>query len=87
MLRATVADSGGQRLEVVDRARVVGIVIATAQHRDAVGQRAVLRETAPDREQHAGAEDDEQDRVVPQDAVRGDHESVEGAINILDSSR
>ena len=44
-----------QGLEVIDRAGIVRVVVLAADHVIAVGQRAVLAEAAPDREQYAGA--------------------------------
>jgi hypothetical protein len=43
-------------LEMVDRARVVRVVVPATQHVRAVGQGTVLAESAPEREDDAGAQ-------------------------------
>jgi len=65
-------------LKVVDRARVIGIIIDTANHMHAVRNGPLLAEPAPDREQHAGAKQHEQHCVLPQERIHGSQKEVEG---------
>ena len=52
---------------MVDGAGIVRRVVDTADDMDAMRQRPILAEATPDREQDAGPEQQEQDRVVPKD--------------------
>ena len=53
----------GERLEMIDRARVVRVVVPPPQHVGAVGQRPILAEPAPDREEDAGGQHQHEHRV------------------------
>ncbi len=68
------ADGGGERggkcLEMIDGSGIVGIVVAAAKYQDAVSQRPVLAEAAPDREDHSCTKQDDQNSVVPDNAVQ-----------------
>ena len=68
--RPTVADSAAdKRLEMVDRAGVVRVVVHAAQDVRAMRQGAILGETAPDSEQHAGANNPVEHIVMPENGV------------------
>ena len=67
----------GQRLKMVNGAGIIGVIVTTADHMKAVGQRAVLAKTAPDGEQQTGAEQQIQHRAVPDDVVERDEERGE----------
>ena len=67
----------GKGLKVVDGARVIGIVVDTANDTRTVGQRAILGETAPERKQYAGPDQRIQHVLVPQKAVERGEQRAE----------
>jgi hypothetical protein len=58
-----------ERLEVVDRARVVLVVVRAGDDLGPVRQRLELAEAAPEREEHTHPEHDVEHIVVPDHAV------------------
>ncbi len=61
---------GGKGLEMGNGARIVLVVVLSTNDGHAMGQRPVLAEAAPDREQHAGGQHGVQHPVVPNHGVQ-----------------
>ena len=78
-----------QRLEVVDRSGVIGVVVLSPNDLDAVGQRNPRRETGPDQQKGTDPEDDQKDVVMPENVVDVRQDSIESvhALSVFPSSR